>query len=52
MAPCPDRHHPRQMPYGRHHDPHIEGKLVGAGLLEELTLEEHAGPLAELNNGA
>ena len=47
-----DHNHPRQMPDGRHHDPHIEGKLVGAALLEELPLEEHAGPLAELNDGA
>jgi hypothetical protein len=37
-----DYHHPRQMPHGRHHDPHIEGKLVGAALLEELPFEEHA----------
>ena len=48
----PNDHHPRQMQDGRHHDPHIEGKLVGAALLEELPLEEHAGPLAELNDGA
>lgn len=48
----PDHDHPRQMPDGRHHDPHIEGKLVGAALLEELSFEEHAGPLAELNDGA
>ena len=40
------------MPYCRHHDPHIEGELVGAALLEEVPLEEHAGSLAELNNGA
>ena len=40
------------MPDGRHHDPHIEGKLVGAGLCEEVTLKEHAGPFAELNNRA
>jgi transposase len=43
-------HHPRQMPDGRHHDPHIEGKLVGAGLCEEVALKEHAGPFAELNH--
>ena len=40
------------MPHSRHHDPHIEGKLVGAGLCEEVALEKHAGPLAELNNRA
>lgn len=40
------------MPDRRHHDPHIEGKLVGAALLEELAFEEHAGPLAELNDRA
>jgi hypothetical protein len=34
------------MPYGCHHDPHIEGKLIGIALLEELRFEEHAGPLA------
>ena len=48
----PDQHHPRQMPDGRHHDPHIEGKLVGTALLEELPLKEHAGPFAELNDRA
>ena len=36
------------MPDGCHHDPHIEGKLVGAGLCEEVALKEHAGPFAEL----
>lgn len=30
------------MPHRRHHDPHIEGKLVSAALSEELPLEEHA----------
>ena len=40
------------MPNGRHHDPHIEGKLVGAALLEEVPFKKHAGPLAELNDGA
>ncbi len=40
------------MPDGRHHDPHIEGKLVGAALLEEVPFEEHAGPFTELNDGA
>lgn len=48
----PDHHHPRQMPDGCHHDAHVEGKLVGAALLEEIPLKEHAGPLAELNDGA
>ena len=38
------------MPDGRHHDPHIEGKFICAGLCEEVALEKHAGPLAELNN--
>ena len=38
------------MPDGRHHDPHIEGKLIRAGLCEEVALKEHAGPFAELNN--
>ena len=40
------------MPDGRHHDPHIEGELVGTGLCEEVALKEHAGPFAELNNRA
>lgn len=40
------------MPDRRHHDPHVERKLVGAALLEEVPLEEHAGPLAELNDRA
>ena len=47
-----DYRHPRQMPDCRHHDPEVEGKLVGATLLEELPLKEHAGPLAELNDRA
>lgn len=47
-----DHRHPRQMPDRRHHDPHIEGKLVGAALLEKVAFEEHAGPLTELNDGA
>jgi hypothetical protein len=38
------------MPNSRHHDPHIEGKLIG-GLREEITLKEHAGLLAELHDG-
>ena len=46
----PHDHHPHQMPDGCHHDPHIEGKLVGAALLEEFSLEEHAGSFAELND--
>ena len=48
----PNHDHPSQMPDGDHHDPHIEGKLVGAALLEELPLEEHARPLAKLHDGA
>lgn len=48
----PNDHRPRHMPDRRHHDPHVEGKLIRTGLLEELPLEEHAGSLAELNNGA
>lgn len=40
------------MPHRRHHDPHVKGELVGTALLKELALEEHAGPLAELNDGA
>jgi hypothetical protein len=40
------------MPDGCHHDPHIEGKLIGAGLCKEIALEEHAGSLAELDNRA
>ena len=47
-----DYHHPRQMPDRRHHDPHVEGKLIRTGLLEELPVEEHAGSLAELNDRA
>ena len=45
-----DHHHPRQMPDGRHHDPHVEGKLIRTALLEEFPLEEHAGSFAELND--
>jgi len=40
------------MPDSRHHDPHIEGELVGEGLCEEVALKEHVGPFAELNNWA
>ena len=40
------------MPHRRHHDPHIEGKLIRAGLCEEVALKEHAGPFAELNDRA
>ena len=40
------------MPDGRHHDPHIEGKLIRAGLCEEVALKEHAGSFAELDNRA
>jgi hypothetical protein len=40
------------MPDSRHHDPHIEGELIGAGLPEEHTFEEHAGSLADLNDGS
>ncbi len=47
-----DHNHPSQMPDRRHHYPHIEGKLIGTALLEELPVEEHAGPLAELNDRA
>ena len=45
-------HHPRQIPDRRHHDPHVKGELVGTALLKELALEEHAGPLTKLHNGA
>jgi hypothetical protein len=38
------------MPDGRHHDPEVKGKLVGAALIEEFPLKEHAGPFAELNH--
>jgi len=38
------------MPDGRHHDPHIEGELVGTGLCKEVALKEHAGPFAELDH--
>ena len=48
----PNHNHPRQMPDSRHQDPHIKRKLVGTALLKELALEEHAGALAELHNGA
>ena len=44
--------HPCQMPDGPRHDRHVKSKLVGAALHKELPLKEHAGPLAELNNGA
>ena len=37
------------MPDRRHHDPHVEGKLVGAALLEELALEEHTGSSEKLS---
>lgn len=47
-----DHDHSRQMPDGGHQYPRIECELVGAALLEELPLEEHAGSLAELNDGA
>ena len=40
------------MPDGRRHDTHIEVKLIRAGLCEEVALKEHAGPFAELNDGA
>ena len=40
------------MRHCRHHDPHIKRKLVGAALLEEVALEEHAGSFAELDDGA
>ena len=40
------------MPNRRHHDPKVERKLIGAGLREEFSLKEHAGPFAELNNWA
>ena len=40
------------MPDGRHHNPHVEGELIRAGLCEEVALKEHAGPFAELNNRA
>ena len=38
------------MPDGRHHDPHIEGKLIRAGMCEEVVLKEHAGSFAKLNH--
>ena len=40
------------MPHRRHRDPHIKSKLVGAALLEKVSLQEHAGSLAELNDRA
>ena len=40
------------MPHRRHQHPHVKCKLIGAALLEELPLEEHAGALAELDDGA
>jgi len=40
------------MPDRRHHDSDVEGELIRTGLLEELPVEEHAGPLAELNDRA
>ena len=42
--------HPRQMLDRRHHDPYVKGELFGAELRDELALEEHAGPFAELND--
>lgn len=51
-AAHPNNHHPRQMPDGSHHDPHVKRKLIRTGLLEELPVEEHAGPFAELNDRA
>lgn len=53
MAVIGSHQHPsRQMPDGGHHDPHVERELVGTALLEKLPVEEHAGPLAELKDGA
>jgi hypothetical protein len=40
------------MPDRRHHYTEVKRKLIGTALLEELPLKEHAGPLAELNDGA
>ena len=40
------------MPDGRHHNPHVEGELIRAGLWEEVALKEHAGSFAELNDRA
>ena len=51
-SPYSNHHHPCQMPDCRHHDPHIEGKLIRAGLCEEVAFKEHAGPFAELNDRA
>jgi hypothetical protein len=48
----PNHHHPGQMSDGRHHDPHVERKLVRTGLREDVALEEHAGPFAKLNDWA
>ena len=36
------------MPDGRHHNPHVEGELIRAGLCEEVALKEHAGSFADL----
>lgn len=52
LARNPNHHRPRQMPHSRHHDPHIKRKLISTALREEVPFEEHAGPLAELNDGA
>jgi hypothetical protein len=40
------------MPDGRQHYAHIEGKLVGAALLEEVPLEEHAGSSDKLRQSS
>ena len=40
------------MPDSRHYYTEVKRKLIGAALLEELALEEHARSLAELNDGA
>jgi hypothetical protein len=40
------------MPNGRHRDPHIEGKLVGTALLEELPLKEHTGSSEKLSKSS
>jgi hypothetical protein len=40
------------MPDGRHYDPHVERKLVGAALLEEVPLEEHAGSSEKLGQSS
>ena len=36
------------MPDGRHHNPHVEGELIRAGLCEEVALKEHTGSFADL----